>query len=140
MVITLVPKNMASKGAKFQYFAPAPECGVCNLRNVCHNLKGGSYYNVVESRQKEHKCYIHQGNVVYTVEVEEEKRKLMVSKRIAKEGAKVTYRRPDCDDYDCKFASICILSYLKDRSKIKISSIAKNKCPAGYGLVEADLE
>lgn len=140
MVITLVPKNMAIKGARFQYFSPASECGVCNLRNVCHNLKSGSYYSVTKSREKEHNCFIHQGDKVYTVEVEEEERHLMISKRIAKEGAKATYKYPDCDDYDCQLADICILSYTKDQAKIKISAVGKEKCPRGYNLIEADIE
>jgi|YelNatPaOPRAMG01_1025707.scaffolds.fasta_scaffold00117_65 uncharacterized protein (UPF0179 family) len=140
MVITLVPKNMATEGSRFQYFSSAPECGICNLRNVCHNLKAGAYYVVTKSREKEHDCFIHQGGKVYTVEVEEERRHLMIQKKVAREGAKVTYKYPECDDYDCKFANICILSFTKNQSKVKVNSIGENSCPRGYGLVEADVE
>lgn len=137
MVITLVPKNLTKEDSVFQYFSPAQECNVCNLKNVCHNLKPGSYYKVLKFREKEHKCFIHEGDKVYTVEVEEAERTIMIPKKIAKEGAKVTYNRPDCDDYDCNFADICILSYMKDRSKIKVDSVLQSKCPRGYGLIEA---
>jgi uncharacterized protein (UPF0179 family) len=140
MVITLVPKNLTKEGSVFQYFAPAPECNVCNLKNVCHNLTPGSYYRIVKYREKEHKCFIHENDKVYTVEVKEEERRIMIPKKIAKEGAKVTYKNPDCDDYDCQFANICILSYMKDRSKIKINNILEGKCPRGFGLIEAKIE
>ncbi len=140
MVITLVPKNITKTGSVFQYFAPAPECNVCNLKNVCHNLKPGSFYRVVKFREKEHKCFIHEGDKVFTVEVEEQERSIMIPKKIAKEGATVTYRRPDCDDYECKFADVCILGYMKDKSKIKVNSVLQGKCPRDYGLVEAKIE
>lgn len=140
MVITLVPKNLTKEGSVFQYFSPAQECNVCNLKNVCHNLKPGSYYRTVKFREKEHKCFIHEGDKVYTVEVEEEERSLMIPKKIAKEGAKVTYKRPDCDDYSCKYADICILSYMKDKSKLKVNNVLDGKCPSGFDLVEAKIE
>ncbi len=140
MVITLVPKNLTKVGSAFQYFSPAQECNVCNLKNVCHNLKPGSYYRIVKFREKEHKCFIHEGDKVYTVEVEELERSIMIPKKIAKEGAKVTYKRPECDDYECDFANICILSYTKDKSKFTVNSILENKCPRGYDLVEAKIE
>ncbi len=140
MVITLVPKNIAKDGSVFQYFAPAPECNVCNLKNVCHNLTPGSYYKVVKFREKEHKCFIHEYDKVYTVEVVEVSRSIMIPLKIAKEGAKVTYKRPECDDYECKLAGICILSYMKDRSKIKVNEVLENKCPRGLGLVETKIE
>ena len=140
MVITLVPKNLTKEGAVFQYFSPAQECNVCNLKNVCHNLTPGSYYRVVKFREKEHKCFIHEADKVYTVEVKEEVRSIMIPKKISKEGAKVTYKRPDCDDYFCQHADICILSYMKDKSKIKVSSVQDGKCPRGYGLVEVKIE
>ncbi len=140
MVITLVPKNLTKEGSVFQYFSPAQECNVCNLKNVCHNLTPGSHYSVTKFREKEHKCFIHEGDKVYTVEVEEVERSVMIPRKIAKEGAKVTYRKPDCDDYECKFSEICILSFTKDRSKVKINSIADQTCPRGYDLIEAKIE
>ena len=140
MVITLVPKNLTKEGSVFQYFSPAQECNVCNLKNVCHNLKPGSYYKTVKFRNKEHKCFIHEGDKVYTVEVIEEERRIMLPKKIAKEGAKVTYKKPECDDFECQFAGICILSYTKDKSKFTVNTLLVNKCPRGYDLVEAKIE
>lgn len=140
MIITLVPKNLTKEGSVFQYFAPAQECNVCNLKNVCHNLTPRSYYRVVKFRSKDHKCFIHQDDKVYTVEVMEEERHLMIPKKIAKEGAKVTYKKPECDDYSCKFSDTCILSYTTDNSKIKVNSILDGKCPRGYDLIEAKIE
>ncbi len=139
MIITLVPKNLAKEGSVFQYFAPAQECNVCNLKNVCHNLTPRSYYRVAGFREKDHKCFIHEGDRVYTVEVEEVGRQLMVSRKSAKEGAKVTYKKPDCDDFGCKLSDICILSYTKDGSKIKINSVIDERCPRGYDLVGANI-
>ncbi|MCL4334099.1 MAG: UPF0179 family protein [Candidatus Thermoplasmatota archaeon] len=139
MIITLVPKNLSKEGSVFQYFSPAQECNVCNLKNVCHNLKPGGYYRVVKFREKEHKCFIHEGDKVYTVEVKEEERSLMIPRKIAKEGAKVTYKRPDCEEYSCKFASICILSYTKDKSKLTVNNVLEGKCPSGFDLVEAKI-
>ncbi|MEL9914292.1 MAG: UPF0179 family protein [Thermoplasmatales archaeon] len=140
MIITLVPSSLNASGKVFQYIGPAPECNVCNLKNVCHNLKPGELYVVVKSREKEHKCYIHEDNKVFTVEVDEMERSLMIPKTIAKEGAKVTYKKPDCDDFDCPLAEICILSFAKDRSKIKIEKLLSRKCPRGLGLVEASIQ
>ncbi|MEM0127592.1 MAG: UPF0179 family protein [Thermoplasmatales archaeon] len=140
MIITLVPDSMTNSGTIFQYLGPAPECNVCNLKNVCHNLKPGEYYKVLKSRGKEHKCYIHEDNRVFTVEVDEADRTLMIPKTIAKEGAKVTYRKPDCDDIECSLAPICILSFAKDRSKINVEKVLSRKCPKGLGLVEATVQ
>ncbi|MGC8644869.1 MAG: UPF0179 family protein [Thermoplasmata archaeon] len=140
MIITLVPLSLSKTGAVFQYIAPVQECNVCNLKNVCHNLKPGAYYTVLKSREKEHKCLVHEGNKVFTVEVEETERALMIPKSSAKEGAKITYRKPDCDDVDCPLALECILSFARDHSKVKISGLGSKKCPRGLDLVEAKIE
>jgi len=140
MIITLVPKSLSKTGTVFQYLSPAQECNLCNLKNVCHNLKPGAYYTVRKSREKEHNCFIHEDGKVTTVEVEETERNLMIPKNSAKEGARITYRKPDCDDTDCPLALECILSFARDHSKIKINSVHSTKCPRGLDLIEALIE
>ncbi len=140
MIITLVPKYLNKEGSTFQFISPLKECSTCNLRNVCYNLNVNSYYKVTKVRGKEHNCFIHEGNKVYTVEVQEEKKPIMIQRRMAKEGAIITYKHTKCDYYECPFADECILNLVKDESKVKVLSIRGNKCPKGYDLVEADIE
>ena len=65
--------------------------------SVCYNLNVNSYYEVTKTRGKEHKCFVHPGDKVFTVEVTEKKRTIMLPKKIAKEGAIVTYKHTKCD-------------------------------------------
>lgn len=140
MIITLVPEYLAKSGSEFEFVSPLKECGTCNLRNVCYNLKTNHQYRVIKSREKEHKCLIHPNNRVITVEVEELDRSIMIPKRYAKEGAIVAYKRVDCQNISCEFSSICIFNTVPNESKVKISKIKGGKCPLNYGLVEAEIE
>ncbi len=140
MIITLVPDYLNKEGSIFQFVSPLKECSVCNLRNVCYNLNVNSYYEVTKTRGKEHKCFVHPGDKVFTVEVTEKKRTIMLPRKIAKEGAIVTYKHTKCDNFDCELADRCILNMIKDESKIKVQRIGEAKCPDGYDLVEADFE
>ena len=140
MIITLVPQYLAKEGSEFFFIGPLKECGTCNLKNVCYNLKPNKKYKVVKSREKEHKCFIHPNNKVITVEVEEMHRQVMVPRKYAKEGAIISYKRVECDNIKCPFSSICIFNSVPEDAKLKILTVKSGKCPLNFGLVEAEVE
>ncbi len=123
-MITLIGEKLAKKGLEFQYIGPLMECRDCKLKNVCFNLDEGKWYRVTKVRDKEHKCKVHEGNKVVTVEVEEIPVPIAVDANTVVEGETIIYKRIKYRDYDCNgdyhlFHPVG----LRDGMKIKIVKI-----------------
>ncbi|UCB58450.1 MAG: UPF0179 family protein [Thermoplasmatales archaeon] len=68
--VTLIGEKLAIEGDEFKYLGTNNGCRKCKLKTVCFNLKPGSTYKITKIRDKQHKCNVHDGNVV-AVEVQE---------------------------------------------------------------------
>ncbi len=100
-MITLIGEKLAREGLEFQYLGPLLECRDCKLKNVCFNLDEGKWYRIKKVRNKEHKCKVHEGNKVVTVEVEEIPVPIVIDVSTVVEGETIEYRRINHRDYEC---------------------------------------
>ena len=136
-MITLIGKAMAKEGLEFQYMGPLFECKDCKLKNVCFNLDEGKWYRITKVRDKEHKCKVHDGEKVVTVEVEEIPVPIAINAKTLIEGESVEYRRINCREYECSEDDyeLCHPVGLRDGMKIKIVKVdGEIKCKNGKKL------
>ncbi|MFP3255009.1 MAG: UPF0179 family protein [Thermoplasmata archaeon] len=135
--IALVGKRMAKKDFVFQYLGSIQDCRDCPLRNICFLLSPGKYYRIINVREKEHQCKIHDLNKVVTVEVEEIPVPIAIDKKMAIEGSTTAILNKDCDNIYCPNFDLCNLPWVKENMKVKIENVGENlKCPKGKDLVK----
>ncbi len=100
-----------------------------------NNLEVGRIYKVVQVRDIEHPCKIH--DLVRVVEVKESEIEATIDTKTAYEGAIIVYEPQQCRNYSCAFIGKCKPEGLKDGDKCKILEI-KNKlggsCSLGKNL------
>lgn len=135
--VTLVGIKQAKKGFKFVHLGPSEQCSDCPLYKTCMgNLENGRVYEVVKVRNIKHSCSLHEEGVMI-VEVQETEIEVIIDKKIAFEGAIITFYLRKCSESSCKFLKLCFPLGLRDGDKCKITEIKdKNiKCKLGKKLV-----
>lgn len=139
--ITLVPSILAKKGYKFVYHGEAPECEKCPVREICHKLKRGRRYMVLDVRDKEHTCAVHYGNKVSVVEYEEIPQLISIDRKLAMEGAVVTLSGEECPAKWCENFPYCFQGLFLRGQKVRVLNIkGKLECPKNRNLVLADVK
>jgi len=140
-IITLVGVKQAHKGLKFLHEEPAEECKNCEYYRVCiENLEAGRVYKIVKLRENVFPCPIHEDGA-RVVEVIESEISTAISQKTALEGAVITFQPIKCDNFDCKYRSLCfpIGLYVGDRCEI-VKVEDKIECEKGLRLVRVKLK
>ena len=135
-IITLVPRAFAKKGYKFVFEGKvSEECKECPLYNVCvKNLEKGRVYEIVNVRNKKHKCKVY-GSEVVVVEVREADIEALIKTSLAIEGAIISYSPLNCNEYSCPYFKLCKPLGVKVGDKYKIVKVLeKLKCSRGLSL------
>ncbi|MDO5849053.1 MAG: UPF0179 family protein [Methanobrevibacter sp.] len=136
-MITLIGKDLAKKGTSFIFYGPAEECESCRFKSSCvDTLERNRMYEILDVRDNEQKCPIHEGNTVVPVEVEKAPIELLTNSRNIFEGSTFQYIPIDCDE-DCEYREYCVPEGLVENDKcIIVESEGKHKgeCKKGYRL------
>lgn len=139
--ITLVPKPLARKGYTFIYRGEDENCKECPVRGICHNLKRGRRYRVLEVREKEHDCAVHYGGKVKVVEYEELPQLVAIERKSAVEGAVVRLTGEECPVRWCKNFVYCNQSPFGPGQKVRIIELhEKLECHLDKKLILASVE
>ena len=140
-IITLVAKPLAKEGSIFRYVGMAEECGGCDLKDICHKLKPGRKYHVVNVRNVTHPCQVHLDDKVNVVEVEELPLETSISKRKALEAALVKLDEEQCPMRWCENHILCTLPEDVRGKKVSIKKILEElECPRDLKLKRAIIE
>ena len=136
-MITLIGKDLALEGMEFVFLGPADECENCRFKSSCvGNLELNRKYVVVDVKDNEQKCSLHDEGLVVPVEVERAKIELLTNSKSIFEGSTFTYNAPDCDE-KCDFHDLCFPDGLAENDKcIVLGNEGKHKeeCKKGYKL------
>jgi len=129
-----VGAKLARPGMKFLHGTPNKICKSCKYYRVCMgNLEPGRVYEVVRVRPIKHECPLHEGGVI-VVEVKEAEVYALIYRRLAIEGAIITYHPIFCEN-PCSLSNLCVPLGLKDGDKCKIIKVLeKVDCPLGKPL------
>lgn len=136
-MITLIGKSLANEGLEFVFKGPASECESCRFKPSCvDNLEENRKYVVMEVRDNEQKCPIHDENKVVPVVVELANINILTNSKNIFEGSTFTYNPLDCDEY-CEFHDFCFPEGLVENDKcivIKNNGKHDGECIKGYKL------
>lgn len=136
-MITLIGKTLAEEGLKFMHYGASAECEACRFKSTCiDSLEEGRMYVIVEVKDTEQPCPIHEGGKVKVVEVEKADIEALVDTKKAFEGSMIPVNFPECDN-ECTMRELCFPEGLYEGDKCKIvKSIGKpsNECIKGLKL------
>ncbi|MGZ7158919.1 MAG: UPF0179 family protein [Methanobacterium sp.] len=136
-MITLIGKNLADKGLKFIHYGASAECESCRFKNTCiDSLEEGRMYEIIDVKETEHPCPIHEGGKVVVVEVERADINALVDSKKAFEGSMINFEFPECNK-QCTMIDLCFPEGLYEGDKCKIvknQGKSPNKCIKGLNL------
>ncbi|MHA1755103.1 MAG: UPF0179 family protein [Candidatus Odinarchaeia archaeon] len=141
MKITLIGSAQAKIGHKFLFEKGLPECDNCKFKQVCvDNLEEGRIYKIIKIRPKKHPCKVFEHEVVI-VEVEMAKIDALINKKIAFEGAVITYNTLGEVDIPQSLVKYKDPQGLKDGDKCKIIKILdiKEAKKTNYRVAQLEL-
>lgn len=141
MLISFVPKAVATIGYQFTHQGATKICEKCQFIQVCINqLEIGSSYEVVEIKNKEHPCLIDD-SIMVVCKVRKINDLLSVQNQKYLENLVLTRKPIDCPEILCDNYDYCVSTKYKQSSKVKIIRKKKNiNCPLGYDLVLVEAE
>lgn len=141
-MITLIGRDLAKKGTSFIFYGPAEECESCRFKASCvDSLEKDRRYEIVDIRDNEQKCPIHDGNAVVPVDVERAPIRILTTSRNVFEGSTFQYVPMDCDE-DCEYRPLCVPEGLIENDKciiIESNGKHKGKCKKGHRLNDITL-
>jgi len=127
--LTLISLSKAKKGYTFIYQGLAEECLKCPLLKVCHNLKPGKSYTIIEVRDRIFDCKLIGGKVCL-VEVMPASLKVNIMQKFAIENAIIEFNPQECKNIQCEMFNECVPQALQAGLKCKIIKICGTvKCP-----------
>ncbi len=142
-MITLIGKELAEKGLKFIHYGPSAECEACRFKSTCiDSLEEGRMYKIIDVKDAEHPCPIHEGGKVIVVEVERSDIDALIDSKKAFEGSMIIFEFPECNK-DCTMRDLCFPEgvYVGDKFKIiKNEGKPLNKCINGLNLSKVILK
>jgi uncharacterized protein (UPF0179 family) len=141
-ILTLIGVKQAKKGTKFVHIGNAEICKDCELYKVCiGNLEPGRVYEIVDVRNIQHPCKIHEDGV-RVVEVTYSSIQVALEAKQAILGATITYSPIDCVFPDCPLIDACKPSSLFEGDKCIIENVLKkiDGCRAGKKLRVVNLK
>jgi uncharacterized protein (UPF0179 family) len=139
-IITAVGFKQAKTGFQFLHAKPLTECENCRLFNVCMtNLETDRVYEIIEVREKNFPCNIHEEGV-RIVKVVEADRDAAINPKFVFPQALITLTTQECQNLSCPGYTICVPQGLKNGDKVKILKVKEAiRCPDGHSLVEVIL-
>lgn len=136
-MITLIGKDLAKNGVEFVFYGLAEECESCRFKSSCvDSLEKNRKYKIINVRDNEQKCPIHDGNTVVPVEVERSDITLLSNSKNIFEGSTFSYQSPDCEE-NCEYHDYCFPEGLCDGDKcivVKNHGKHQGECIKGYKL------
>lgn len=138
IMITLIGKDLAKEGNEFVFYGPAEECESCRVKSSCiGSLEKGHKYKIVEVRDVEQKCALHNEGKVNVVIVEEAETIICTQSKVF-EGSNFNFENFECDDLDCDFRELCFAEGINSGDKCTfIENLGKfEDCPKGNSLTK----
>ena len=138
--ITVVGLKQSKTGFLFLHEKPLTECEKCRLYNVCMtNLEADRVYEIIEVRDKNFPCNIHEDGV-QVLKVVEADRDAAINPKFVFPQALITFTAQECHNLSCTHYSTCVPQGLKNGEKVKILEVKEViSCPEGHSLVEVIL-
>lgn len=141
-MITLIGNDLAKEGNVFVFYGACDECENCRFKSSCiDSLEDGRKYKVVEVRDVEQKCPIHNDGKVKVVVVENAESTILTNLKSIFEKSKFTFKNFNCDDEDCEYRYLCFPEGLKNEDKcVFIKDLGHfDKCPKGNSLIKTEV-
>ncbi len=135
-ILTLIGVKQAKKGEKFVYMGHAEPCEKCEFYKVCiSNLKPKRVYEIIDVRDIEHPCKIHEEGV-RVVEVKYSNIPAALEAKQVIQGVTITYSPINCNFYDCRFIDFCRPDGLFEGDKCTIEEVMEKieECRTGKVL------
>jgi uncharacterized protein (UPF0179 family) len=138
--ITVVGVKQSKTGFLFLHEKPLAECKDCRLYKVCMtNLEAERVYEIIEVRNKNFPCNIHEEGV-QVVKVVEADREVAINPKFVFPQAIITYQTHECHNMSCLNHSTCVPQGLKNGDKVKILKVKEAvACPERHSLIEVIL-
>ncbi|MHA1916818.1 MAG: UPF0179 family protein [Candidatus Ranarchaeia archaeon] len=140
--ITMISKEQAIIGHKFEYLGPLKECENCDFITVCHhNLNKTRVYEITKIKKLTHKCILTE-NEVSVVEVTIPDLNALLDKRRALEGVSFTFKDNPCNETYCEFYINCHPSGIKNGDRCKVITVDKKikiQCPIERQLKKVEI-
>lgn len=143
IIITLIGSRVAKEGEDFIFLGESRECQKCKLKRTCLNLESGRRYKVMKVRNDTvHDCFIHDGGVL-AVEVESSPVLAAIDSKKAIVGAKISYEKPKCEEYDDAVYDLMNPEGVKDKDKctvVKVLESIDGESVSGCSLKKVELK
>ena len=128
-IVALLGARMAHPGMVFIHMGPSEECNSCRLYRACMgNLEAGRRYMVLEVKEKQHNCKIHEDGV-RVVKLVEPEIPAVVPTNLASKGVIIRFNPPRCIHW-CKLRELCLPEGLKEGDRVKVVEVL-GKPPVG---------
>ncbi len=139
-IITVVGFKQSKTGFQFLHNQPLAECQDCRLYKVCMtNLEANRVYEIIEVRDKNFSCNIHEEGV-RVVKVIEADQKAAIHPKFIFPKAIITYQNQECHNLGCPNYSTCVPPGLKKGDKVIILKVKEAiSCPEEHSLIEVIL-
>ncbi|MDW7732642.1 MAG: UPF0179 family protein [Methanolobus sp.] len=122
-MITLVGSRLAKEGEEFIFLGESRECQKCKLKRTCLSLEPGRKYRVVKLRSDTvHECFIHDSGVL-AVEVVNSPIMAAIDSKKAIAGARISYERPKCSDFDDSLYDLMYPEGLRNGDKCTVCKV-----------------
>jgi uncharacterized protein (UPF0179 family) len=138
--ITVVGLKQSKTGFQFLHEKPLTECASCRLYKVCMtNLEANRVYEIIEVREKNFPCSIHEEGV-RVVKVVEADQEAAINPKFVFPQALITLTTQECHNLSCFHYATCLPQGLKNGDKVKILEVKEAiSCPEGHSLVQVVL-
>ena len=138
VIITLIGSRVAKEGEDFIFLGESRECQKCKLKRTCLNLESGRKYKVMKVRSNT----VHDGGVL-AVEVESSPILAAIDSKKAIKGAKISYEKPKCEEYDDSVYDLMNPEGIKDKDKCTVLNVLENidgESVSGCSLKKVELK
>jgi uncharacterized protein (UPF0179 family) len=136
-MITLIGEDLAKKNLTFLFNGPVKECETCRFKSSCvESLKEGRLYKILNVKENEQPCPVHDRGKVKVVEVEEAEITAFIDAKKSFKGSTLVYNKPDCT-VNCVYHEFCFPEGLKEDYKCTITDVVEKHidgCVKGYLL------
>lgn len=121
-IVALLGVRMAQPGLMFIHMGPSEECKSCKLYTACMgNLETGRRYMVVEVKEKQHNCKIHEGGV-RVVKLIEPEIPAVIPANLASKGVIIRFSPPKCA-HGCKLREFCFPEGLREGDRVRVVEV-----------------
>ncbi|MCL2157071.1 MAG: UPF0179 family protein [Methanobrevibacter sp.] len=135
-MITLIGNDLAEEGLVFIFNGSAEVCESCRFKSSCiESLEEGRKYKIINVRDTEQKCQLHDGDSVKVVEVEKADIDALIDSKKVHLGASLTFTPPECN-FDCIFNNLCFPEGLFSGDKCTfVKDLGKHEGDCAKGFI-----